>query len=121
MAENWINDIDKEDYVAIWIGTSEKSIEEWYEYKLGRVIKYIDYDFFLAHATEDIVPVEELLKGGTVPLKYEQEIIKLAKEKGITQGNRLYESYNSIFVEEKKKKAYNDTIFIGNFYCPQEF
>lgn len=118
MAVNWIDDINQEDMTPVWIGTSKKSIEEWKNYKLGRMIKYIDYDFFMHHATENIVPIEELLEGGITSREVDKEIIKLAKEKGITEGNRLYQSYNCIFVEEKEGKTYNDTIFIGNFYNP---
>lgn len=130
---------DKDGMIAIWIGTSNKPFEEWKKYHKGiekpkskRPIHkdlncaFIDVDFFGAFATEDnsCIPVEELVKNAfTYSAETNEQIVQLAHEKGITEGNRMYQYMNVMFVESKENKnsdkKYNDLTFIGNFKNPK--
>lgn len=130
---------DKDGMIAIWIGVSNKPLEQWRKYHEGiekpkrkRPIHkdfecaFIDSDFFGVYTTEgDIcIPIEELVANAyTYSDETNQEIIQTAIQKGITQGNRMYQYMNVMFIENKADvdcgKKYNDLIFIGNFKNPK--
>ena len=46
--------------------------------------------------------------------------MKVAKEKGINEGNSLYYYSNATFYEENPGKLYNDLKFIGTFKDPRK-
>ena len=122
--------------ISVWIGTTHKTFEEFNKYTEGLEdidsncpanidfnANFIDTDFFVAYGTADneIVPVEELVREvDTSSKKTDDEIVKIAKEKGIYEGNALYYYINATFHEEVPNKLYNDIVFIGNFYDPYE-
>ena len=49
-----------------------------------------------------------------------KDIVKVAKEKGINEGNSLYYYSNAIFYEENPGRLYNDLKFIGTFKDPRK-
>ena len=49
-----------------------------------------------------------------------KDIVKVAKEKGINEGNSLYYYSNATFYEENPGKLYNDLKFIGTFKDPRK-
>ncbi len=49
-----------------------------------------------------------------------EDIVKVAKEKGINEGNSLYYYSNAIFYEENPGRLYNDLKFIGTFKDPRK-
>ena len=66
-----------ENYISIWIGSTEKSIDDFNKYTDGMEtgdgkcqacidfgVKFIDSDFFVAFGTEDnaIIPIEDLVE-----------------------------------------------------------
>ena len=120
-----------ENYISIWIGSTEKSIDDFNKYTDGMEtgdgkcqacidfgVKFIDSDFFVAFGTEDnaIIPIEDLVEEIDVSSQEVlRQIISAAKEKGVTEGNSLYYYKKAKFTEEISKK-YNDLIFIGVFY-----
>lgn len=123
----------KKDMIAIWIGTSDKSLQEWLKYSNGvekskgktqieKEIGYIDTDFFGYYATEnnEIVPVADLVsEAGTNSLETDENIVKQAVKLGVVEGNRLYYYCNYEFLTDNPtKQLYNDLIFIGNFEDP---
>lgn len=119
--------------VAIWAGISHQPLDQWLKYtdnlenakSKSPFVKdlgwYPDIDLFYLHISEndDIVLIEELLKGaGTSSIKTDEKIAKKAREMGVTEGNRLYYYYIcSEFIPESSDpdKRYNDLTFIGNF------
>ncbi|WP_227431024.1 immunity 22 family protein [Psychrobacter sp. I-STPA6b] len=125
---------EKKDMIAVWMGTSHKTIDEFNEYTEGLEdpdsncpafkdfgINFIDTDWFAAYGTvnHEIIPVEDLVKEvGTNSKKTNEQIVKAAKEKGITEGNSLYYYCLAVFHETDPNKKYNDLTFIGNFYDP---
>ena len=61
----------------------------------------------------EIVPVEVLAEEvGAHSNKVIKDIVKVAKEKGINEGNSLYYYSNATFYEENPGKLYNDLKFI---------
>ena len=77
----------------------------------------------MAFQTDDgeIVPVEVLAEEvGAHSNKVINDIVKVAKEKGINEGNSLYYYSNAIFYEENPGRLYNDLKFIGTFKDPRK-
>lgn len=125
-----------DDYISVWIGTSNKSIDDFNEYTDGMEagnercqacidfgVKFIDSDFFVAYGTGNnlVVPVEELVEEIDVSSQDAiSEIIHAAKEKGVFEGNSLYYYAKAKFFEEEPGRLYNDLKFIGVFYDPRK-
>lgn len=120
--------------ISVWMGTSTKIGEEFNKYTKGVIdsdptcpafadfgTDFIDVDFFVAYQTKggEIIPIETLAKEiGTFSAKTNEEIIKVAKEKGIHEGNSLYYYDNATFYETDPNKLYNGLKFIGTFKNP---
>ena len=69
----------------------------------------------------EIVPVEVLAEEvGAHSNRVIKDIVKVAKEKGINEGNSLYYYSNATFYEENPGKLYNDLKFIGTFKDPRK-
>ena len=69
----------------------------------------------------EIVPVEVLAEEvGAHSNKVIKDIVKVAKEKGINEGNSLDYYSNATFYEENPVKLYNDLKFIGTFKDPRK-
>ena len=67
------------------------------------------------------MPVEVLAEEvGVHSNKVIKDIVKVAKEKGINEGNSLYYYSNATFHEENPGKLYNDLKFIGTFKDPRK-
>ena len=107
------------DMISVWMGTSLKTSDEFNKYTDGMEdsdshcpafadfgVSFIDSDFFVAFQTDD---------GEIVPVEVIKDIVKVAKEKGINEGNSLYYYSNAIFYEENPGRLYNDLKFIGTF------
>ena len=119
------------DVISVWIGTTNKTFEEFNEYTEGLEditsnctacidfgTNFIDTDFFVAYISADnrVVPIEELVQEiDTSSKKIDDEIVNIAKEKDIYEGNALYYYMNATFHEEETNKLYNDLKFIGTF------
>ena len=69
---------------------------------------------------EKIVPVEVLAEEVGALNKVIKDIVKVAKRKGINEGNSLYYYSNATFYEENLDKLYNDLKFIGTFKDPRK-
>ena len=121
------------DMISVWMGTSLKTSDEFNKYTDGMEdsdshcpafgVSFIDSDFFVASQTDDgeIVPVEVLAEEvGAHSNKVIKDIVKVAKEKGINEGNSLYYYSNAIFYEENPGRLYNDLKFIGTFKDPRK-
>ena len=94
------------DMISVWMGTSFKTPDEFNEYTDGMEdsdshcpafadfgVSFIDSDYFVAFQTDngEIVPVEVLAEEvGAHSNKVIKDIVKVAKEKGINEGNSLY-------------------------------
>ena len=119
------------DVISVWIGTTDKTLEEFNEYTEGledinsnctaRIdfgISFINTDFFVAYISADnrVIPIEELVQEiDTNSKKTDDEIVSVAKEKGIHEGNAFYYYVNATFHDEEPNKLYNDLRFIGTF------
>ena len=67
------------------------------------------------------MPVEVLAEEvGAHSNRVIKDIVKVAKEKGINEGNSLYYYSNATFYEENPDKLYNDLKFIGTFKDPRK-
>lgn len=124
------------DMISVWMGTSFKTPDEFNEYTDGMEnsdshcpafadfgVSFIDSDYFMAFQTDngEIVPVEVLAEEvGAHSNKVIKDIVKVAKEKGINEGNSLYYYSNATFYEENPGKLYNDLKFIGTFKDPRK-
>lgn len=124
------------DMISVWMGTSFKTPDEFNEYTDGMEdldshcpafadfgVSFIDFDYFVAFQTDngEIVPVEVLAEEvGAHSNKVIKDIVKVAKEKGINEGNSLYYYSNATFYEENPGKLYNDLKFIGTFKDPRK-
>ena len=124
-------DSDTKNMISVWIGTSNKTLDEFNKYTEGMEdsdsqcpafadfgVSFIDSDYFVAFQTDngEIVPVEVLAEEvGAHSNKVIKDIVKVAKEKGINEGNSLYYYSNATFYEENPGKLYNDLKFIGTF------
>ena len=127
-------DHSTKDVISVWIGKTNRSTDDFNKYVEGmgdpefdcpakRDIGYIDFDFFVAFGTSEnkIIPIEELVKeSGTHSSKTDSEIVKKAKEMGITEGNALYSYRDATFQEDEPGKLYNDLGFIGTFSDPRK-
>lgn len=121
----------EQDIIAVWIGTTTKTLYEFNQYSDGLDsldfeppilsdfnTPFIDIDFFSGYGTKDnkIVPVEDLIKElPTMSKKVDEAILATCLEKGISEGNSMYYYVDAFFVEEEPNKTYNDLTFIGNF------
>ena len=96
-------DSDTKNMISVWIGTSNKTLDEFNKYTEGMEdsdsqcpafadfgVSFIDSDYFVAFQTDngEIVPVEVLAEEvGAHSNKVIKDIVKVAKEKGINEGN----------------------------------
>lgn len=123
--------LEKKDVISVWMGTTEKSIEEFGKYTENMEIldsncpahkdwgvELIDPDMFIAYITynHQVIAIEDLAEetsaNSTTTLK---EIIEKAKSLGVHYGNALYCYEHHEFIENSKNKTYNDLKFIGSF------
>ena len=129
-------DSTTKDMISVWMGTSFKTPDEFNEYTDGMEdsdsycpafadfgVSFIDSDYFVAFQTDngEIVPVKVLAEEvGAHSNKVIKDIVKVAKEKGVNEGNSLYYYSNATFYEENPGKLYNDLKFIGTFKDPRK-
>ena len=129
-------DSDTKNMISVWIGTSNKTLDEFNKYTGGMEdsdsqcpafadfgVSFIDSDFFVAFRTinGEIVPIEILAEEiGTHSKKATEEIIRASKEKGVNEGNSLYYYANATFKPDDPEKLYNDLKFIGTFKDPRK-
>ena len=129
-------DTTTKEVISVWIGTSEKTFDEFDKYLEGLEdpnsncpahkdwgTTFIDTDFFVAEGTIDrkVVPIEELVKGiGCNSKKTQLSIVKKAKEMGINDGNSYYYYLDATFHEKTPGALYNDLKFVGTFPDPRK-
>lgn len=129
-------DSDTKDMISVWMGTSNKTLDEFNKYTEGMEnpdsrcpafldlgVSFIDSDYFVAFRTQEgkNIPVEILAEEiDTNSQKVTKEIIKVSKDKGIYEGNSLYYYVNATFYPEDSEKLYNDLKFIGTFKNPRK-
>lgn len=112
--------------VAIWLGTCDRDSKAELQYinKTGKrksqlskdLNSPIDLDLFLWQTTDndEILPIEQLVK--QLHCDYDvDEIIRVAKEKSVLAGNRMFSYHFSEFTENEPNKSYCGLTFIGNF------
>ena len=119
-------DSTTKDMISVWMGTSFKTPDEFNEYTDGMEdsdshcpafadfgVSFIDSDYFVAFQTDNG-------EVGAHSNRVIKDIVKVAKEKGINEGNSLYYYSNATFYEENPDKLYNDLKFIGTFKDPRK-
>lgn len=123
--------LEKKDVVSVWMGVTEKSIEEFGKYTENMEIlnsncpahkdfgvDLIDPDMFIAYITSgnQVIAIEDLAEETSAnSITTLKDIIEKAKSLGVCHGNALYCYEHHEFIEKSSSKTYNDLKFIGSF------
>lgn len=122
------------DWLAVWMGTSHASADDFYAYTAGIDefdeqtpicldfgTTFIDVDWWGSFRTLGlrVLPIEELVREvDTSSLATDAAIVEAAKAMGVSEGNALYYLLRCQFHPEQPGRTYNGLHFIGNFLDP---
>ena len=122
------------DKISVWIGTTQKSHEDFYAYYQGLDdptsgcaihkdwgVDFIDTDWFCSFGTADrqILSVQRLCEQvGCQTKSTELKIVAQCLALGITSGNVLSYYCHTTFTPDHPARLYNDMWFIGSFDDP---